>query len=161
MADDFRSVVTQLWTSLGMRAPSFGADASIILNIDGIDLTLRESPDGRHLLISGTAGRLSADPMRASEQVRQLLKTSLGLLQSNPACLSLASTDAAAPVQIEAAYAFRTGRIASLKALIEDVLHRIELQAPDLASGSSATAGPQTSHRAFTAVSQEDFIFRP
>jgi Tir chaperone protein (CesT) family len=162
MADDFRSIMTQLWASLGLRAPSFGPEASIVLNIDGIDVTLSESADGRHVVVASTVGRLSADPQRRSEQVRQLLKANLGFLQSNAACLSLASTEAAAPVRVEAIYPYRAARLGQLTGLIEDVLHRVEVHAMDLAAGPvAATARPQTSHPAFTAVSQEDFIFRP
>jgi hypothetical protein len=162
MADDFRTLMTQLWASLGLRAPAFAAEASIVLNIDGIDVTLSESADGRHVVVAATVGRLSADPQRRSEQVRQLLKANLGFLQSNAACLSLASTDAAAPVRVEAIYSYRAARLDQLTGLIEDLLHRVEVHAMDLAEAPvAATARPQTSHPAFTAVSQEDFIFRP
>lgn len=161
MADDFRSVVTQLWASLGLRAPSFGQDASIVLDIDGISVALNESADGRHLVVSGTPGRLSADSLQRDEQVRLLLRANLGFLQGNAACVSLASADAAAPVRVEAVYAYRTAQIKQLRNLIEDVLHRIEIHAADLAAASAATAQHQAGHPAFTSVSQDDFIFRP
>jgi hypothetical protein len=161
MADDFRAIVSQLWAALGLRTPSFGSDASVVLNIDGIDVLLKESADGRHVIVSGSPGRLSQDPQRRGEQVRQLLTANLGFLQSNQSCVSLGSSEDAAPVRVEAVYAYREGRPDLLKPLIEEVLHRVEIHAPDLAADRAAPARAQPSQRAFTAVSQDDFIIRP
>lgn len=161
MADDFRGVISQLWAKLGLRPPSFAANAQVTLEVDGISLTLSESADGGHLIVAGTVGKLSADPQRRSEQVHQLLRANLGFLQSNASCLLLGSSDEVAQVRVEAAYAYRSGSIQQLKSLIEDVIHRVEIHTVDLSDDGASARRPQTSHGGFTAVSQEDFIFRP
>src|SRR5262245_52817044 len=87
MAEEFRRVITDLWAKLNLARPVFGETETVTLTIDRFELTLRESDDGRHLLIAGTAGRLAADPRLRGEQVRRLLKANLGMLQRNPAGL--------------------------------------------------------------------------
>jgi hypothetical protein len=161
MADTFRTLITELWAKLKLGSPRFDASSTVTLAVDGVDLTLGEAPDGRHLVVSGVAGRLAADPNTRADQVRRLLKANLGFLQSNRAGLFVESTDDTATVRIQAVYPYAAGRIEQLIGLIEDVLHRLEIHSGDLANQPSAAAKQQASHRAFTPVSHEEFIFRP
>jgi hypothetical protein len=161
MADDFRSVISALWAKLELGEPTFGPSAAVTLVVDGLDVTLSESPDGRHVIVSGIAGQLSPDPRARGEQVRQLLRANLGFLQGNRAGVSLDSTDDAAPVRVQAVSPCAVGRLEELTGLIEDVLYRLEIHSGDLVRGRTASARPPIGHPAFTSLSHEDFIFRP
>jgi Tir chaperone protein (CesT) family len=161
MVDTFKTLISELWAKLKLGSPRFDASSTVMLTVDGLHLTLDEAPDGRHLIVSGAAGRLAADPTTRSDQVRRLLKANLGFLQSNRAGLFLESTDDTATVRIQAVYPYAAGRIDQLTALIEDVLHRLEIHSGDLANQSAAATKQQVGHRAFTPVSHEEFIFRP
>lgn len=158
MAEDFEAAITALWGRLKLGTPAFGPNKTALLAVDGINLQLNESADGRHIVISGMAGRLAPNPHRSEAQVRALLKANLGLLKSNRAGLSVDSSDAASPVRVTSTYAYALKRPELLDRLIEDVLYRVELHAGELtiettrqAAGSKPT--PQVSH--------ETLIIRP
>src|SRR5262245_46398856 len=106
MAQDFQSVVSELWAKLKLGAPAFGDTHSITLTVDGLDVWLNESADGRSIVVTGIAGRLSPDVYRREQQVRTLLKTNLGMVQSSKAGLRLESADETATVRVEAAYPY-------------------------------------------------------
>ncbi len=64
MAQDFKSVTTELWAKLKLGPPAFGPTHTLTLSIDGFDVVLSESADGRNVIVSGLAGRLAADAFR-------------------------------------------------------------------------------------------------
>ena len=72
----------------------------ITLTVDGLDVWLAESADGRNIIVTGVAGRLSPDLYRREQQVRALLKANLGMLQSSKAGLRLESADETATAPI-------------------------------------------------------------
>jgi hypothetical protein len=157
MAQDFQSVMSQLWGRLKLGAPAFGPSHSLTLSIDGLDVRLDESADGRHVIVSGVAGKLAPDAFRREQQVRNLLKTNLGMLQSSKAGLSLESSDERATVRIEAAYPYAANQIELLTRLIEDVLYRLELHTAELtAERERRQAGAPV-----MSATEETFIFRP
>jgi hypothetical protein len=108
--------------------------------------------------VTGVAGRLSPDLYRREQQVRSLLKTNLGMLQSSKAGVSLESSDETAVVRVEAAYPYAANRIDQLTRLIEEVLFRLEFHAAELATDRSQRPanGPT-----LVSPAQETFIFRP
>jgi len=158
MADDFNSVISALWARLRLGAPTLDDSRSVTMSVDNFDVMLSESPDGQGLVLWAIAGRLAPDFHRRDEQVRTLLKTNLGMLQSNGAGLRLESSGETATVRVEAAYPYAAKNLDRLVSLIEDVLYRAEFHAPDLA----ATAAPRPALRAVqNDLSPETFIFRP
>jgi len=76
MAQDFKSVMSELWAKLKLGAPEFGPTYALTLSIDGFDIGLNESADGRNVVVTGVIGRLAPDAYRREEQVRKLLKIS-------------------------------------------------------------------------------------
>lgn len=89
MAADFRSTVAELWAVLKLAPPKFAAEPEITLTISGMDLKLTNTPDERHLLLTGVAGQLAPELRTSSEQVRVLLQKSLAQLLVSSACLSI------------------------------------------------------------------------
>jgi hypothetical protein len=155
MADDFRKVISDLFTKLNLGKPSFGDREAIVLTIDRREITLRESDDGRHLVVSGKAGRLSSDPRLRGEQIRRLLKVNLGMLQTSQSGVALVSTEEEAFVEVQAVYPYAMGRIDQLMSQIETVLDRLERHASEL-SGSAAPSRPKV----VETVPDDAFIFR-
>lgn len=158
MAQDFRSVMSELWRKLKLGAPEFGSSHSLPLAVDNLEIDLRESADGRHVIVSGVVGRLAPDAHRREQQVRRLLQANLGFLQSNRAGLALEGSEETATVQVEAAYPYAANRIELLVGLIEDVLYRLEFHAADLAIEPTQGAAVRP---AVMSSTQETFIFRP
>jgi hypothetical protein len=158
MAQDFRSVMSELWTKLKLGAPDFGPTHALTLSIDGFDIGLNESADGRNVVVSGVIGRLAADAYRREEQVRKLLKSNLGMLQSSGAGLSLETTDETATVRVQAIYPYAANRLDLLTRGIEEVLFRLEMHAGDLTVARGR--GPAR-ESAVAPASLETFIIRP
>ena len=158
MAQDFRTLITELWAKLKLGAPRFGDTETIALSIDGLEVILSESADGRHLLVSGLAGRPARDQHAAEEEVRRLLRTSLGLVQGNRAGLRLDTSGEMPAFRVEGAYPYAANRLDDLTKLIEDVLFRLELHAGELAV---SRPGRQTGRPAFTQLSQDNIILNP
>jgi hypothetical protein len=132
MSGDFRATVTRLWARLGLPAPTFRAGHAIILEADGVSITLAESPDGRHLLASGTAGRLSADPVRRAEQVCRLLRANLAAVATRRACVSVSRDNDETPAIVVQAMCACDAPAERLTQVIEDVLVLIEAHRGDL-----------------------------
>jgi hypothetical protein len=127
MSTEFKAIVGKLWASLGLASPAFKADDEIFLNIDGVEIKLSESPDGRHVLVAGTAGRLSEDPTRRADQVRTLLYSNLAALTSNRSCVGLHPKDAAVPnVIVQGIYPYDINQVDRLMAVVQDVLSYLE-----------------------------------
>jgi hypothetical protein len=127
MSVEFKTTVVKLWANLGLTSPAFRADDEIHLNIDGVDIKLTESPDGRHILASGTAGRLSEDPTRRADQVRTILYSNLAALTSNRACAGLNPKDeTSANVIVQASYPYDLLQVDRLMAVVQDVLSYVE-----------------------------------
>ena len=159
MAQDFKSVMSELWAKLKLGAPDFGPTNALTLSIDGFDIGLNESADGRNVVVTGAIGRLASDAYRREEQVRKLLKSNLGMLQSSGACLSLETTDDTSTVRVQAIYPYAANRLDLLTRGIEEVLFRLEMHAGDLAVARGR--GPATREPAVAAASLETFIIRP
>ena len=160
MSNEFRTLVTALWASLGLRPPAFSERPHVVLSIDGFDLELSETPDGRHLLVTGRAGTLSAEPGRRIRQVQHLLEFNLAAVASHRACVSLAPPDHEAPaVLVQGLCGYETAGAADAIRIIQDVVAVLETHAPELTSGRDAPArqprpsDPQTAGEAV--------IFRP
>jgi hypothetical protein len=160
MSDAFTGEMTRLWGSLGLTAPAFRSETTVVLRIDEIDVVLSETPDGRCVLASARAGRLSGEPSRRAEQVRGLLQTNLGVLADNRSCVCLDDKSAPHPtVLVRALYPYAARQIDRLKRMIEDVVDMVELhrsslsdQPMTLAATPRAVAGP---------APEESVIFRP
>ena len=154
----FEAVIARLWLSLGLGAAGVRPGEPVRLLVDGLGLALSESPDGRHVVVSGAAGRLSADPWRQSEQVRRLMRDNLGLLLTNRAGLRLVDDGGGAPlVEALAVGPCRTDRIDLLTRLVEDVLQRLEWHGPALSGEPARGEG----RRPAPSLREDSLIFRP
>jgi hypothetical protein len=158
MAQDFHTLVTALWAKLKLGTPAFGPTPAISLAIDGVEVTLSESADGRHLVVSGLAGRLSRDRHYREQQVRKLLKANLGMLQSSRAGLSLEAGADAAAVRVIAVYPYAADHLDGLMRCIEDVLYRIEFHSGDLVEAGRT---PTLTNPTNAPSPQDAFIIRP
>lgn len=159
MADEFHAVITELWTKLKLGVPVFGQGQAVTMTVDGVDVSLAESADGNHVVVSGIAGRLPAQAYQREEQVRRLLRTNLGLLQSNCSGLLLEGSEDTAAVRVQAVYAYTQRRIDTLIQCIEDVLDRLEMHAGDL--GGAAAHASSAAVRAVDPAPLDTLIFRP
>ncbi len=131
--ESFAGVAAALWASLGLAAPAPAEAAS--LRIDGRTVRLRPNPDGTQVVVAAEVGALAPAPHRREAQLRQMLRESLGLVLGNRAALTLAEDGI---VRAEAAGPCRAADVPLLRALIEDVLHLVEIHGPTLAEA----AGP-------------------
>jgi hypothetical protein len=105
MTDAFRDIVATLWKELGLSPPRFDRnDAAATLTVDGIALTLAPTEDGGHIAVSATAGKLSANPAAADEQVARLLAANLVTLPSSRACVGLDDRDSPTPTVMVRAF---------------------------------------------------------
>jgi len=159
MSDAFKGEMTRLWGSLGLAAPLLRDQNTAVLKVDDIDIVLTETPDGRCVVATARAGRLSGDPSRRADQIRSLLQANLGLLARNRSCICL--DDKAAPhptVLVQALYPYALRQIERLKGAIEDVLAMVELHRSSLSDQP-----PPRIAASGTVASQagEAVIFRP
>ena len=159
MSDAFKEEMARLWGSLGLAAPVFRDENTAVLKIDEIDVVLSESPDGRCVVATARAGRLSGDPSRRADQVRALLQANLGLLARNRSCVCLDDTAAPHPaVLVRALYPYAVREIERLKGMIEDVLAMVELHRASLSDQPPARIAAT---RTIASQPGEAVIFRP
>jgi hypothetical protein len=160
MSVEFKTMAEKLWASLALPPPVFRADDEIVLNIDGTNIKLAESPDGRHMLVSGTAGQLSADPSRRADQVRTILYTNLGALTSNRACAALDPKGvAAAEVIVQAVHPYDHAAVDQLMVAVQDVVAFVEGIANVLKDQHGRSMG--RAHAAHESAHQDALVFRP
>lgn len=160
MSGNFETVVGALWASLGLPRPRIVGKAEVVLTVDGRSVTLALSPDERHILVAAVLGPLSSDPVRQDQQLRRMLRESLGLLTTNRAGLGLrADTGSAGSVgpvaAIEAIGPCRVDAAGDLTRLIEDVLQLLDIH--------GATLNQVSDRRMETEIpvtSEESLIFR-
>jgi hypothetical protein len=161
MSSNFEAVVAALWASLGLPSPRIGAKAEAVLTVDGRAITLAMSPDERHVVISAEAGPLSADLVLQDQQLRRLLRESLGLLPTNRAGLRLRTAAPAQPgdpvAGIEAIGPCRVDAVAELTHLVEDVLQLLDIHATTLSQASERRPGVPDN---LPVSSEESLIFR-
>lgn len=132
MRDGVQTVVAALWASLGLAPPRDDAEDKAVLRIDGRSVGFAPSPDRTHLVITATVGTLASDPYRRNEQVRRLLRDSLGMVLANRAGLQLGEGGAGV-VQVVAVGPCRANEVPLLRELIEDVLHLADIHTTTLA----------------------------
>jgi hypothetical protein len=160
MSVEFKTVVTKLWASLGLPEPVFRQESSIILNVDGTNVELSESQDGRHVVATGTAGQLSADPSRRAHQVRRLLQMNLATMATRRACVGVEPKGADTPdVVVRGVAAYDGTRINRLTEVIEDVLFLTEAHQADLKEHSETMAARRRAPGSQPA--EDTVIFRP
>jgi len=159
MSEDFRKLVTDLWSSLGLRAPVFRSRNQMVLNIDGMDIDLSESPDGRHMLVTGNAGRLSADPTRRAQQVQQILDLNLATMTRHRACVSAEPKGEDTPaILIQGICSYDTSNVGELTGIVQEVLGLVEGYSPQLRDERGTGARRPTSK---PPPVDEAVIFRP
>ncbi len=158
MSDAFRRTIRELWTALRLPPPQFDNGSLVELEIDAVTITLRDSDDGEHLLVSGLAGHLSRSRRREADQIETLLRSNLGHLALERPCVRLRSARGTHAVEVAALHPYRARSTAALEALIEDVVARIELHGELLdAESVSSTAAART----LELSQSETMIFRP
>lgn len=160
MSEDFRKLVTDLWSSLGLKAPTFRSTNQMVLNIDGMDVGLSESPDGRHMLVTGNAGRLSADPTRRIGQVQRILELNLAAMTSHRACVSAEPKGADTPAILIQGICSYESNVGDLTGIVQEVLSLVEAYAPDLRD-ERGPAGARARGPAKPQPVDEAVIFRP
>ena len=134
MAGDFKTTISALWSELQLQAPRFGPQNEIVMTVDGVDLTFRDSPDERHLLVTAAAGRLAIDPPNRARQVQTLMQASLGILAATSTCLNIRKEldGVNLTVLVEAVYSYDVGRVGDLIQLIQEVLRVYEIPRGEL-----------------------------
>jgi hypothetical protein len=100
MADDFHHVIANLWTALGLSSPKFRPEGITTLTVDGLDIKLALTGDGRHIAVSSKAGQLSANPSLMDEQITRLLTSNLRTLPHHRAGSWLDDQDSPTPVVV-------------------------------------------------------------
>ena len=142
MEEEFRHVVANLWTSLGLSWPKFGPEGVTTLTVDGLDITLALSEDGRYIAISSRAGELSANPALMDEQVAHLLRSNLRILASNRACCHLDDKSSPTPVvMVQALAPCRSAFVDRLVEMIGDVADLAGECARELGGHAAPQAG--------------------
>jgi len=158
MSANFETTIRRLWSGLRLPAPTFRDKPEVTLSIDGTDLKLAETADGRGLAVSGRLGRLSADPGERDGQTRRLLQIGLGLMASNCSWVGPDPDDpAGAAILAEARFDYADGRGDRLIGVIENVIQAVEILSPEL----SARTRREPDHRGGTGGLEEAMIFRP
>ena len=163
MEEEFRHVVANLWTSLGLSWPKFGPEGVTTLTVDGRDITLALTEDGRHIAISSNAGELSVNPGLMDQQVALLLRSNLRTLASNRACCHLDDNSSPTPVvMVQALAPCSSAFVDRLIETISDVAHL----AGECARELGGHAAPPPRRRPSAGLSLEDLagelvIFRP
>lgn len=141
---EFHAAIGALWARLGLGAPRPDDEGNLVLRIDSFALSFEDSPDRRHLLVSGKAGELSPERETASEQVRQLLKTGLGFLLSSRVCLRLGLGAREREVIVEAACPYSACSPDLLSALVEEIVNRLEFHRMQLAPSTRRVKEEET-----------------
>jgi hypothetical protein len=142
-----------------MPAPEFDHGSRVELEIDDVTIVLRDSDDGEHLLVSGIAGQLSRTRRRETDQIEALLRSNLGHLALARPCVRLRPASGGThEVEVAALYPYRARNVAALKALISDVVARIERHGELLADGP---LGARPGARSLEMSQSETMIFRP
>jgi hypothetical protein len=154
----FDETIRKLWARLNLAQPAFAADDSIILQVDGLAIVFRESADGRHVVVEGTAGVLAGDPHGAAEQVQRLLKANLGFMLDNEAGLYLHQVPGGTEVRAQALHAYVPGDLEALTKRVEDVIQLLEYHGAEL---TGAAGRPRPAARPRDDLSYETFIIRP
>jgi len=163
MAAAFEDTIRRLWRLLDLREPMFAAAASIVLNVDGLEVELADADNGEHLLICAQAGRLSLQANRRSAQIERILGSNLAHLATNPACVCLAAEDSEAPqVLVRARCRYDRFRIDRLTAAITSVAAIAYLHASELAERDDTAQRRRIVQPAQTAGAENDLmIFQP
>lgn len=142
MSTEFNAVIEALWSSLGLSKPEFTSAGSAFLAVDGLDIELSEADDGRHIVVSVTAGQLSRNPVTQAEQVRSLLASALGNLAVNRACVCLDQSINPPGVVVRAIAPCDSARLDQLATVVGDVSNLVEAHEREL-FGHSRPAGPR------------------
>jgi hypothetical protein len=156
MTGTFTSTITHLWSILDLGAPKFQPTGEIILSVGGVDITLKDTPDERHLLLTGVAGRLADDQRAAAQQVRALLRKGLGYLTSSRSCISLREEGGVnLTVVVQAIYPL-DDHIDTLVEIIHEVLLVLEFARAELTAIS-----PSRYQAPLQKTASETIIFMP
>lgn len=157
MPEAFETALAELAAQLSLP-PFKAADGRVEIRIDALAVEIRESRDGRGIVVRASPGRLSDDPGLRGEQTRRLLKEGLGLIASSSAGIVVeGDADGGRLVVALAVYPYRARRVKRLVEAIEDVVAAAERFAPLLANRRAAAADrPRTGPDL-----PEALIFRP
>ncbi len=132
-------------------------EPTIILSIEGTLITLTESGDGRHLIVSSKAGRLARDPIVRAMQIRKILGANLGTVSTYRAAVGLDDTEEDGGVLVTGLFAYDGRSADRLVAVIEDVLALSQAHATELRS----TTRSQAQRRDVEQETLHNIIFRP
>lgn len=131
------------------------------LSVDGVDVGLRETRDGEHILVRSTIGRLSDDARERSDQVNWILKANLAFMMNSSACVRLdEAANGSVFVVAENLHSCRTDDIDSLTRRIEDVISTAETYHGRLNIGTRNPA-PGRPAGAHETTGEDTIIFRP
>ncbi|MEJ1160518.1 type III secretion system chaperone [Prosthecomicrobium sp. N25] len=157
MSRAFEQSVSALWRSLDLPAPDLGRGPRVVLSIDGVEVSLEETPDGAGIWVSARIGRLSEDTGLRARQVSRLLRLGLGLVVGNRGCVVL-DPQTRSTVTVEAAVPYGAATPPRLQETVQDVVYQAEILGAELRPGAAAPArpAPVSSERI-----GEDLIFRP
>ncbi|MGI6246728.1 MAG: hypothetical protein ACOYJQ_13290 [Pseudochelatococcus sp.] len=156
----FRSVVGELWDALGLGAPAFAADDSIMLETETVAVRLSPGNGGRRMVLSAAIRPLADDAHERAVQVRQVLQSNMRHLRVSPASVLVRGTDSGEAIVIQRNIDYSYGGTGAVAEAIDRFcIHFSNVYR--LLSGEEAGNGGHQNTRVDGGKSQDsEFIFR-
>ena len=125
----FSAAVDALLQHLGILDEVGVSGEELVLEIDGVDVVLRDGDDGRTLLVEGAGGALDLSSVSKRSRIEKLLKTNLALsaVRNTIAVLVGDAEDTAQFVNVRGFYRYQQNDINVLTNLVSDVASSVEI----------------------------------
>lgn len=170
MSESMRSAVEAIFIALDVTPPPGPYGDRQEFGVDDVDMMLSLAPDGRTVLLEGSLGVLSSEPLSAGAQMHRMLRGGLALAGENRAALTLpeartfeqiaplggASGTETPAIRIAAVARIAEGDRRDAVRALEDVMQWRRLARDTLGDG----AGPSTSGGdvPMAAIDPSDFV---
>ncbi|MEM8797289.1 MAG: hypothetical protein AAGE61_17140, partial [Pseudomonadota bacterium] len=138
----FQETIRALWDSIDLGIPEFTQDGRVDLEIDDIDVTLRDADDDTRMIAEATGGFLTENPSSRRDQLEKILRLNLAVTPSH-AVLVTSETNRTGmdEIRIRAYYTYSANDVGHLADLISDVVSAAQTY-------RTVTAGERTAPRA-------------
>lgn len=152
----FSTVVDALLQRLGIRDEVDFSEQELVLEVDGVDVVLRDGVDGRTLLVEGPGGALDVSSVSKRSRIEKLLKTNLALstVHNTISVLVGDAEDTAKFVNVRGFYRYQQNDINVLTDLVSDVASSADILRGVLTNLETEVQYPNVSDR-----SENELIF--
>lgn len=159
MSESIRLAAEAIFVALDVPPPPGPYGERLAFGLENVDIELTLAPDGRTVLMEGSLGQLSTEPLSAGAQLHRLLRAGLAVMGENRAALTLpdspglediapmgsAPGTAVAPIRLAAQARIAAGDRQSALRALEDVVQWGRLAADTLGVPSSDPSEPRAS----------------